>query len=66
MHVGIFGIGLTDSSEKILKKMGINFEILRPGNQKRGEEARFVGQIEGKIANTEISKGEGILRSDCT
>ena len=46
--------------------MGINFEILRPGKQKRGEEARFVGEIEGKTANVEISKGEGILRSDCT
>ena len=57
---------IQDIQKDEILKMGINFEILRPGNQKRGEEARFVGQIEGKIANTEISKGEGILRSDCT
>ena len=57
---------IQDIHKDEILKMGINFEILRPGKQKRGEEARFVGEIEGKTANVEISKGEGILRSDCT
>lgn len=49
-----------------LLHMGKNMDILRPGNQKRGEEPRFWRKIEGKIAKKEISKGVGITQKDCS
>ena len=48
-----------------LLQMGKNIDILRPGNQKRGEEPRFWKKIEGKIAKKEISEGVGISQKDC-
>ena len=42
-----------------------NFSILRPGTQKRGTEARFLGQIIGKKSKRKILPGQGILLSDC-
>lgn len=45
-------------------KEGYNFDILRPGNQKRGADAKFLAAIEGKRANKNINIGEGILLSD--
>jgi len=42
-----------------------NFAILRPGNQKRGAEPRFIHQINGNIAKRRIKLGEGIQIDDC-
>jgi len=42
-----------------------NFSILRPGNQKRGAEARFLNYIVGKKSKRKIQPGQGILLSDC-
>ena len=39
---------------------GKNFEILRPGNRKRGMEARFLTSVNGKKSNEDIQKGDGI------
>ncbi len=50
--------------DDILKE-GENIDILRPGNQKRGAEARFLDQINGKHASHDIEIGEGVLESDC-
>jgi len=46
-------------------KDGINIDILRPGNQKRGAEPRFLSDIDGKKAVRDISIGKGILQEDC-
>lgn len=46
-------------------KLGCNMELLRPGNQKRGAEARFVLSIEGKKSLRNIRSGEGITLNDC-
>jgi N,N'-diacetyllegionaminate synthase len=42
-------------------KEGINFEILRPGNNSRGLDARFFHQIEGKKSQKTYNMGEGIF-----
>jgi N-acetylneuraminate synthase len=42
---------------------GINFEILRPGEQIRGLDARFLAKIEGKKALNDIDVGNGITDS---
>jgi len=44
---------------------GVNVDILRPGNQKRGADPRFLYKINGKKALRNISIGEGILQEDC-
>jgi N-acetylneuraminate synthase len=43
---------------------GINIDLLRPGNQKRGADARFLFQAIGKKAMRDISIGEGVLLTD--
>ena len=40
---------------------GENFEILRPGNRKRGVEPRFLSSVNGKKSKIDVSKGDGIL-----
>lgn len=47
------------SKNEILQE-GINFDVLRPGNNSRGIEARFLYEVNGKKAKTDIKKGEGI------
>lgn len=42
-------------------KEGINFEVLRPGNNIRGVDARFLNIINGKKAKKDIAIGEGII-----
>lgn len=42
-----------------------NFAILRPGNNKRGAEPRFLNKINRKTAKKRIKSGEGILLTDC-
>ena len=46
-------------------KLGKNFDILRPGNLQRGAEARFLEQIDGKIAKKSFKIGEGISIKYC-
>jgi len=53
------------SKGEILKE-GINIDILRPGNQKRGAEPRFLLEIVGKKAARDVGLGEGILQEDCS
>jgi N,N'-diacetyllegionaminate synthase len=43
---------------------GYNFDVLRPGNQKRGVDARFLTKIQGKISRRNIKSGQGITLSD--
>lgn len=43
---------------------GFNFDVLRPGNQKRGSDARFISKIQGKRSRRNIKIGQGILLSD--
>ena len=52
-------------SEGEIFKEGYNIGILRPGNQKRGEDPRFLNKIEGKKSNRIIKIGEGIKLNDC-
>jgi len=52
------------SKGEVMKER-VNFDILRPGNQKRGAEPRFLAQIEGKKSARDIALGEGILQKDC-
>ena len=42
-----------------------NFSILRPGNNKRGAEPRFLNKVKGKKAKRNIKKGDGIQLIDC-
>jgi N,N'-diacetyllegionaminate synthase len=51
---------------KIIKKgeflkEGFNFEILRPGDQIRGLDAKFLNEVNGKKATKDIAIGEGII-----
>lgn len=39
---------------------GINFDVLRPGNNSRGLEPRFLKECDGKRVKFDIKKGEGI------
>jgi len=41
-------------------KEGFNFDVLRPGNQPRGLEARFLNKINGKKAQKSYKMGQGI------
>jgi N,N'-diacetyllegionaminate synthase len=44
---------------------GKNINILRSGNQKRGEDARFLTKIIKKKSNKKIKLGEGVFLKDC-
>lgn len=44
---------------------GKNIDILRSGNQKRGEDARFLTKITNKKSNRKINLGEGVFLKDC-
>lgn len=44
---------------------GINIDLLRPGNQKRGADARFLFEIVGKKAKRDIKMGNGVTQADC-
>lgn len=56
---------IRDIKKGEILKEGFNFEILRPGNQKRGEEPRFLSTIKGKKTLNDIKRGEGITNQDC-
>ena len=59
----IQAIKTIDPGEKFIEDE--NFSVLRPGNQKRGAEARFLKQINGKKSKRKIYSGQGIKLSDC-
>ena len=65
-----FAVRAVQATKKIHKgdvfKLKYNMELLRPGNQKRGEEPRFVSKIEGKNSRREINIGDGIRLKDCS
>ena len=42
---------------------GVNIAVLRPGNQSRGMESRFLDNVNGKHSSKDIKSGEGII--DC-
>ena len=44
---------------------GKNIDILRSGNQKRGEDARFLTKIIQKKSNRKIKLGDGVFLKDC-
>ena len=44
---------------------GKNIDVLRSGNQKRGEDARFLTKIIQKKSNRKIKLGDGIFLKDC-
>lgn len=43
---------------------GSNFDILRPGNQTRGLDARFISKIQGRRSRRNIKSGQGIHSYD--
>ena len=51
---------ITDISKGDILELGINFDILRPGDRLRGLEARFVTHIIGKKSKLDVAKGDGI------
>jgi len=40
---------------------GYNFDVLRPGNRKRGLPGRYIEKINKKTSTEEVKKGDGIL-----
>jgi len=48
------------SKGEILEE-GKNFEVLRSGFRKRGKDARFLEEINGKISKEDVEKGDGII-----
>jgi len=52
-------------SEGEILKEKVNIDLLRPGNQKRGAEGRFLFMINGKKSKRKIMSGEGITLDDC-
>jgi N,N'-diacetyllegionaminate synthase len=51
---------ITDISKGDILELGLNFDILRPGDRIRGLDARFLFNMNGKKSKLDISKGDGI------
>ena len=51
---------IQDIKKRDILEEGVNFEILRPGNRKRGLEARFLTLVNGKKSKEDVQKGDGI------
>jgi N,N'-diacetyllegionaminate synthase len=51
---------IIDISKGDIFELGVNFDILRPGSRKRGIDARFLKDVIGKKANSDIKSGDGI------
>jgi N-acetylneuraminate synthase len=43
----------------------VNVAVLRPGNRRRGADARFLTKITGRRSRRDIGVGDGILPTDC-
>lgn len=39
---------------------GVNFDVLRPGNKKRGLDARFLSKVIGKRSTVDVEIGDGV------
>ena len=55
---------ITDISKGDILELGLNFDILRPGDRIRGLDARFLFNINGKKSKLDIAKGDGINESE--
>ena len=51
---------ITNISSGDVLELGLNFDILRPGDRIRGLDARFLFNMNGKKSKLDISKGDGI------
>ncbi len=51
---------ITDISKGDILELGINFDVLRPGDRIRGLDARFLFNINGKKSKLDVVKGDGI------
>jgi len=51
---------ITDISKGDILELGLNFDILRPGDRIRGLDARFFFNINGKKSKLDVVKGDGI------
>jgi N-acetylneuraminate synthase len=51
---------ITDISKGDILELGLNFDILRPGDRIRGLDARFLFNINGKKSKLDVVKGDGI------
>tara|TARA_X000001036_G_scaffold439734_1_gene492010 strand:+ start:2324 stop:3391 length:1068 start_codon:yes stop_codon:yes gene_type:complete len=56
---------IDDISKNDLFVEGKNIDILRSGNQKRGEDAKFLTKITQKKSNRNIKLGDGVFLKDC-
>jgi N-acetylneuraminate synthase len=56
---------ITDISKNDIFVEGKNIDILRSGNQTRGEDARFLTKIIQKKSNRKIKLGNGVFLKDC-
>ncbi len=44
--------------------LGVNIDVLRPGQQKQGAHPRYLEELEGKQAKRHIAQGEGVTVDD--
>jgi N,N'-diacetyllegionaminate synthase len=51
---------ITNISRGDILELGLNFDILRPGDRIRGLDARFLFNINGKKSKLDVVKGDGI------
>ena len=51
---------ITDISKGDILELGMNFDVLRPGDRIRGLDARFLFDINGKKSKLDVIKGDGI------
>jgi N-acetylneuraminate synthase len=51
---------ITDISKGDILELGMNFDVLRPGDRIRGLDARFLFNINGKKSKLDVVKGDGI------
>ena len=56
---------ITDISKNEIFVEGQNIDVLRSGNQRRGENARFLTKIIKKKSKRKIKLGDGIFLKDC-
>ncbi|HEY9759836.1 MAG TPA: GNAT family N-acetyltransferase [Oculatellaceae cyanobacterium] len=59
---GLQAVAAIAPGEKLVE--GTNFEILRPGKQKRGIHPKFIDQVQGKASRREIAPGDGLQIGD--
>ena len=51
---------IKDINKGDLLQEGVNFDVLRPGNNSRGLDPKFLKECDGKRVKSDIKKGEGI------